>query len=99
MAFSEFELKKIEKALATFLKIRRPPPEIRSEVDLGYRLSGQSLELFEIRPQWDNPSIIREHPFAKATYVTTQKSWKIFLHRADLKWHGYKEDKGVRSTH
>lgn len=85
MAFSEFELKKIEKALTKFLKIRRPTPEIRTEVDLGYRLSGQSLELFEIRPKWDDPSIIQEHPFAKATYVSTQKHWKIFWRRADLK--------------
>lgn len=97
MAFSEFELKKIKKALTKFLKIRRPPPEIRSEVDLGYRLSGQSLELFEIRPQWDDPNIIREHPFAKATYASTQKHWKIFWRRADLKWHGYKPDLTVPS--
>jgi hypothetical protein len=97
MAFSEFELKKIEKALAKFMKIRRPPAEIRSEVDLGYRLYGQSLELFEIRPQWDNPSIIREHQFAKATFISTQKHWKIFWHRADLKWHGYKPDLTVPS--
>ena len=52
MAFSEFELKKIEKALATFLIIRRPPPEIRSEVDLCYRLSGQRVMGF-----WGNDGV------------------------------------------
>ena len=46
---------------------RRPPPRIRKEVDIGYCLSGQSVELLEIRPQGDDPSIIHRRPFAKAT--------------------------------
>ena len=97
MAFSEFELKKIEKALEKFLIIRRPPPEIRCDLDLGYRISGPSIELFEIRPQWDDRSKIHEHPFAKATYIKSHKNWKIFWRRADLKWHGYEPDLTVPS--
>ena len=30
-----------------------------------------------------------QRPFAKATYVRTQKIWKIYWQRADLKWHSY----------
>jgi hypothetical protein len=30
-----------------------------------------------------------EHPFAKATYVKTTGTWKVFWQRADLRWHGY----------
>jgi hypothetical protein len=90
MAFSEFEQKKIEKALNAFLEKRRPAPHIRPELDFGYRVSCQSVELSEIRPQWNDPTQIREHPFAKATYVRTQKAWTVFWQRADLKWHGYK---------
>jgi len=89
MPFSELELKRIEKVLSAFLAKRRPPAHVRQQMDLGYRLSGQSVELFEIRPQWDDPSKIHEHPFAKATYVKTKKVWKIYWRRADLKWHGY----------
>jgi hypothetical protein len=89
MALSELETKTIEKALAAFLEKRRPPISIRSKLDLGYRISGQSVELFEIRPKWDNPEIILEHAFSKTTYVRTQKVWKIFWMRADLKWHKY----------
>lgn len=89
MAFHELERERIEKALAAFLAKRRPPVHIRPQLDFGYRLSGQSVELVEIRPQWDNPGKIREHPFAKATYVKTQNVWKVFWQRADLKWHGY----------
>lgn len=92
MAFSEFEQKKIEKAFAAFLAKRRPAPHIRPELDFGYRLAGQSVELFEIRPQWDDRTRICKHPFAKATYVKTRNAWKVFWQRADLKWHGYQPD-------
>lgn len=89
MAFNDLEKKRIERALAGFLAKRRPPPHIRPELDIDYRISGQSVEILEIRPQWDDPSIIREHPVAKVTYVKTQQCWKVFWKRADLKWHGY----------
>lgn len=89
MALSEFEAKRVEKAVLAFLEKRRPPPHIRPKLDFGYRINGQSVELFEIRPRWNKPSEKREHPFAKATYVKTTGTWKVFWRRADLKWHGY----------
>jgi len=89
MAFSEFELKMVEKAVKGFIEKRRPPPHIRKELDLGYRLKNQSVEIFEIRPCWDNPKEIVEIPIAKATYMKSQGVWKIYWQRADSKWHGY----------
>ena len=87
MAFSEIETKKIEKAMAAFMEKRRPPIPIRSKLDLGYRISGHSVELFEIRPRYVKPEIILELDFAKTTYVRTQRVWKVFWMRADSKWH------------
>jgi hypothetical protein len=58
--------------------VRRPPAHIRNELDLGYRISGQSVEIFEVRPQWDDPSQKMERPVAKATFVKTRNCWKIF---------------------
>ena len=89
MALNDIERKRVEKAVAAFIELRRPPPAIRSQLDLGYRIAGQSVELFEIRPQWDRPEIQRESSFAKATYVRTRDVWRIFWKRADLEWHGY----------
>lgn len=89
MSFNDLEQKRIEKALTAFLALRRPPAHIRPQLDIAYHQSGQSIELVEIRPQWDDPTIIREHPFAKATYVKTQKLWRVFWQRADLRWQGY----------
>jgi hypothetical protein len=34
---------------------RRPPPHVRQKLDLGFRVTGQSVEIFEIRPAWRGP--------------------------------------------
>jgi len=89
MSISEFEIKKIEKAAEQFLSKKRPPHHIRKDLDIGYRIIDQSIVVMEIRPDWKDNTIIREYPVAKATYVKTQKIWKIFWQKADLKWHSY----------
>ncbi len=89
MALSEFEVKQIERAVAGFMERRRPPEHIRPELDFGYRVTGQSLELFEVRPRWNKPSEKMEHAIAKATYVKRSETWKVYWQRADLRWHRY----------
>ena len=89
MAFHDLERKRIENTVGAFVEKLRPPPHIRPKLDFGFRVAGQSIELFEIRPQWDKPEIKHEHPFAKATFVRANGRWKIYWKRADLKWHGY----------
>jgi hypothetical protein len=98
MAFNESEIGKIEKAVATFLERRRPPLHIRAKLDLGYRISGQSLELFEIRPMWKDPTKKTEAAVAKATYVRRANLWKVYWQRADLAWHAYEPEPVVKSV-
>ena len=89
MILSDPEAKRVEKAVAAYVEKRRPPPHIRPELDLGYRVSSQSVELFEVRPMWKNPSERQEHGVAKATYVRSRGLWKVSWLRQDLKWHPY----------
>lgn len=89
MAISEFEIRRVEKLASDYVDAHRPPAHVRSQLDIGYRLTGQSLELFEIRPRWDNPGEILEHSFAKATFVKKSRTWKIYWMRQDLKWYCY----------
>ena len=89
MALNDIERKRIEKTVDAYIQKHRPPPHIRPQLDIGFRISGQSVEIFEIRPRWKEPSTKAEHPVAKATYVRRQDFWKIFWRRSDLKWHGY----------
>ncbi|MFP4418310.1 MAG: DUF3024 domain-containing protein [Chitinispirillaceae bacterium] len=89
MSLSESELNIVDKAVSEFIEGRRPAPELRDRVDLGYRIEGQSVYIFEIRPKWNAPRQKQESPIAKSTYVATQKVWKIFWMRANRKWHRY----------
>ncbi len=97
MAFSEIETEKYRRLLEAFVEKRRPPEDIRPELDIGFRIKGQSVEIFEIRPRYLDPDVKMEEAVAKATYVRTQRIWKVFWQRQDLKWHGYDPKPRVRS--
>jgi hypothetical protein len=90
MALSELEVARVKKALHSFMQRRRPPPHIRPKLDLGFRISGQSVEIFEVRPAWQGLSQ-EPHvsPVAKATYVRKRNVWRVFWQRRDLRWHTY----------
>jgi len=89
MAISKFEKKRYEKIVGQYIEGRRPPEHIRNQVDLAFRIDGQSVIIFETREIWDQPGKKVESPIAKATYVKKTNSWKIYWQRADLKWHRY----------
>ena len=99
MVLSEIDAARVNQALSAFMKKRRPPPHIRPKLDLGFRLTGHSVEIFEIRPVWRGPADQRrEHPVAKATFVRTRGVWRIFWMQRDLKWHSYEPAPEVRSV-
>lgn len=97
MAFTEIELKRCERVIAQFLERRRPPVHIRNELDIACRLAGHSVEVVEIRPDWQDRTKKTETPVAKATYVRTKNHWKVFWMRRDLKWHGYEPSPEVKT--
>jgi len=89
MALTELETRRVEKAVGAFVEKHRPAPSLRHQVDLGFRIVGQSVEIFEIRPAWRRPDETLESPVAKATYVRAKDVWRVFWKRADSKWHAY----------
>jgi hypothetical protein len=90
VALSQLEAARVQKAVGAFVERRRPPPHMREEIDLTFRLSGQSVEIFEVRQAWDGPPGEKiKQPVAKATFVRTKGRWRVFWQRRDLKWHGY----------
>lgn len=90
MALSDIELARVKKVVGAFIERRRPPVHLRPELDLLFRVSGQSVTIFEVRPVWrGRPGEKLEHGAAKATYVRSTNHWKVFWLRRDLKWHGY----------
>lgn len=89
MALSELEIKRTESIVGEFIEKKRPPEEIRDQLDLGYRLKDQTVEIFETRPVYNNPNKKTEMSIAKATYVRTENVWKIYWQRANNKWVSY----------
>ncbi len=64
----------------------------------GELTTGQSVEIFEIRPARRGPADEKhESAVAKATYVRTCGVWRVFWQRRDLKWHGYEPRPEVKS--
>jgi hypothetical protein len=89
MAITPLETLEVIETMENFIAKIRPPKSIRKKLDIGYKIEMQSILIFEIRPRWDKPEIHVEYPVAKATYIKTKKSWKIFWLRANLKWYSY----------
>ena len=98
MAFTEFEVKKYEKVVGAYVEQHRPPLHLRTQLDLSFRISGQSIEIFEIRPRWNSPKQMIEEAVAKVTYVKSQRIWKVYWQPADLKWHRYDPKPDVKTV-
>jgi Protein of unknown function (DUF3024) len=90
MPLSPKDSSRIDDAMRAFMAKRRPPEHLRGKVDLSYRLKGQSLEIFELRPAFQGkPGQMHEHPVAKATFVIKHNHWRVYWMRRDLRWHSY----------
>ena len=89
MAFTNEELARYRNIINAYVEKRRPPMHLRDQVDLSFRIQNQSIEIFEIRPKFQDPQTMVEIPVAKTTWVRTQKVWRVFWQRADMKWHRY----------
>ena len=90
MALTELERARVRKTVGTFVEGRRPPNHLRQQADLAFRLSGQSVEILEVRQAYGGePGERIELPVAKATYVRSVCRWRVFWLRQDMKWHSY----------
>ena len=90
----ENEIEIIE-VMEGYLVNARPPEHIREQLDIAYKIENQSVIVCEIRPKWNNPQEKIEVNVAKATFVKTEKYWKIFWFRSDMKWHSYEPNDTV----
>jgi hypothetical protein len=88
MAFSEIEIKRIDKEVGGLCK-KRSPAHIKDKFSLEYRIKGHEVLIYEHRPQWDNPKKWIDSPDAKLKYVRTSNVWQLFWQRANGKWVSY----------
>lgn len=55
-----------ERKVKEFIESKRPSLEIRNQIDIGYSYTNKTVEIHEIRPQWDDTTITHKYPMAKA---------------------------------
>jgi Flp pilus assembly CpaF family ATPase len=96
MAFTDTEFLKIQNEMNDFILKRRPPENIRNQVDLAYKIEKQSIIIYEIRKRFQQEGMV-DIPIAKATFVVKEKKWKIYWQKSDLKWHSYEPHKEVKT--
>lgn len=89
MALDILNTADVIETLENFLARKRPPENMRAQLDLDYKIENQSVIIYEVRPRWNNANEKIESPIAKTTWVKSRQKWKIFWMRADLKWHLY----------
>lgn len=88
MAFTELDLKRIDRTLGALCR-RRCPASLRNQVRLEYRVTRHDVLLYESRPAFRDPSTWTEHGVAKMRFVRTAGEWRLFWQRASLKWQSY----------
>lgn len=86
-----------EQQVKAFVERRRPSDEeIRKQLDLSYHYEKRTFTIFEVRPQWDDPSEIVHIPMVKARYILSQGHWKLFWMRASGKWDPYQPNPVIK---
>lgn len=90
MAFSEFEEARFTQIVKDWVEENRPPKQIRAKLDLQFVLEKQSFIIFEVRP-YPTGEVLKTE-VVKITFVKTQKLWKLYWMKSDLKWHAYDLD-------
>lgn len=85
----------IEGEIQKFIDSIRPPIDIRDKVDIGYTFQNNALQIFEIRPRWDNRNKTIQTPIAKAKFVKSRGIWIVYWKRASGKWERYQPNPEV----
>lgn len=88
MTLTEIETQNIKKYVGELCR-KRCPEHLLNKVQFEYRIEGQGVILYEIHPEWDDPTQQTKAPVAKFKYVQTKNQWQLFGQRADRKWDQY----------
>lgn len=99
MTVSEFEQQRYEKLLQDFCEQQGPPPHLHDKLQWGFTVDPEkrSVELFEIRPLFTDPTRKVQTPIAKARYVKAHNGWKVYWMRGTGKWLLYEPCPSVQS--
>ena len=86
MAFSELELKAIDRSVGPLCR-RRSPLEFAGKLRVVYEVGGHSVTMFEERPPWRGSGEWTRMGVARFRFVRSGGLWTLYWMRADGKWH------------
>ena len=89
MPLPDSQIRECLVATGEFLSKRRPPPEVRDKLDYRADINGQEVHIISVRPAYGDPARKSELPIARVRWFGTQKVWRLYWMRADMKWHSY----------
>jgi hypothetical protein len=98
MTLTEIETQKIKKYVGELCR-KRSPEHIKDKLRIEFKIEGQSVILYEIRPVWNDPTRHTEAPFAKIKFVRAKNEWQLFWQRSDMKWHRYQPMESAKDLH
>ena len=84
-----------ESIIKKLIETIRPPIEARDQVDIDYKFENNTLEIFEIRPRWDNKEEKVQTPIVKTKLIKSRGIWKNYWMRASGKWESYEPNPEV----
>ncbi|OON35637.1 hypothetical protein BTJ39_22450 [Izhakiella australiensis] len=92
MAFNDIEYHAVLKEVEQFVESIRPPVHARNEFDIVFCIKDQTIEIAEERPVWQGkPGEKCLILSARISYVRSQKVWRLFWMRGNMKWELYEE--------
>jgi hypothetical protein len=96
VALSEGQRTHVTKLLTEFCSTR-VPAHLRDQLQHGFRIENNSIELYESRPAFRQPQEWRKLDVAKFKYVASRGHWRLYCQYRDLKWHEYEPKPMARS--
>lgn len=80
--FTEIQIKQ-------YIEEIRPPKEMRDQVDISYFFKIGIVEIFEVRPKWDDPKVLENFPILRTKHVKSKNIWRVYWLDSKQKWIKY----------
>jgi hypothetical protein len=94
MAFDELTLQRIDRCVGGLCR-NRTNPSIADQLRFEYEVSGHAVSVYEVRPDWQDPSQETKMGIARFRFIKSRSEWRLYWMRRDLKWHLYDPDVSI----
>jgi len=88
MAFSEFELKLIDKVIGGLCR-QKTPDALRDRLRYEYHIRDNEVFIIEVRPHWKDPQKQTETGVARFSYHPDKQLWSLSWQRINMQWVPY----------